>query len=114
MIQIRTMKDELVTERLQPVQAAVFTNNAMHLVIFGKQPFGQIRTILPGDAGDEGTTHGQETTLMRPSRCAFSNSMSASTMSLASSLKVVFGFQPNCRSALLLSPTSISTSAGRR
>src|SRR5579862_8155146 len=107
------MEDEAMAERLQPFQRSAFADDAMHLVIFREQPLGQIGTILSRNAGDERARHGQATTLMRPSRCAFSSSISASTMSLTSALKVVLGFQPSFRSALLLSPMSKSTSAGR-
>src|SRR3954452_16406036 len=89
--------------------------DTMHLVIVFEKKLSQVRAILPGDAGDQCARHGaQAVTLMRPSRWAFSSSMSASTISLTSSLKVVLGCQPSCLRALLASPTSKSTSVGRR
>ena len=56
----------------------------------------------------------QPLTLVWPWRCRRSNSMSASTISLTRSANRVLGSQPSCRRALLLSPMSKSTSAGRK
>src|SRR6266704_6207984 len=83
-------------------EAEHLAHYAMDFVTFVYQQFRQIRAILPRDTGDECPCHVcQAVTLIRPSRWALSNSMSASTMSLTNLLKVVFGCHPSCRRALL-------------
>src|SRR5437899_9662641 len=89
-------------------------HDAMNFIAFVQQEFGQIGPILPRDAGDQRSRHGQAGTLMRPSWWALSNSMSASTIILTSSLKAVRGCHFSSRLALPASPTSRSTSAGRK
>src|ERR1041385_6594023 len=89
-------------------------NDSMHLVAFIQQEFSQVRSVLPRDAGDECSRHGQAVTFMRPSWWALSRAMSASTMILTNSLKVVFGCHFNSRFAFAASPISKSTSAGRK